>query len=211
MMSLVKKITFAVAVFTFAATLLSHDAFAQSIGVKGKIRAQNGNGIPNATITARQDGKDIKSVRANAKGDFEMPGLKPGVYNVIFDAVGYQLGLLQGVEVKSGMRDLGGNLILRDDQGNQVLVNGSVFYKEGVSLGGAKVEVARVNADGSTKKLTSIYTNIQGEFSFRQPEGSQKLRFTVKYKGAEAVKELDVDTGAIYRFAVTLDVSRTEK
>lgn len=211
MMSLVKKLTFAVAVLFFAATLLSSDAIAQSIGVKGKIRSQNGNGIPNASVTARQDGKDIKSVRANAKGDFELPGLKPGVYSVIFDADGYQLGLLQGVEVKSGMRDLGGNLILREDQGNQVLVNGSVFFKEGTSLGGAKVEIARINADGSTKKLTSVYTSIQGEFTFRQPQGSQKLRFTIKYKGAEAVKELDVDTAAIYRFAVTLDVSRTEK
>lgn len=211
MMSLVKKLTFAVAVLFFAATLLSSDAIAQSIGVKGKIRSQNGSGIPNASVTARQDGKDIKSVRANAKGDFELPGLKPGVYSVIFDADGYQLGLLQGVEVKSGMRDLGGNLILREDQGNQVLVNGSVFFKEGTSLGGAKVEIARINADGSTKKLTSVYTSIQGEFTFRQPQGSQKLRFTIKYKGAEAVKELDVDTAAIYRFAVTLDVSRTEK
>src|SRR5690606_28562132 len=150
--------------------------------------------------------KDIKTVRANAKGDFEMPGLKPGVYNVVFDADGFQLGLLQGVEVKTGMRDLGGNLVLRPDQGNQVLVNGSVFYKEGVSLGGAKVEIARVNADGSTKKLTSLYTDIRGEFAFRQEQGTQKLRFTIKYQGAEAVKELDVDTAAIYRFAVTLDV-----
>lgn len=206
-MSLFKQITF---LFVVAAAL-SSAAFAQATGVKGKIRSQSGNGIPNATITARQDGKDIKTVRANAKGDFEMPGLKPGVYNVIFDADGFQLGLLQGVEIKTGMRDLGGNLILRPDQGNQVLVNGSVFYKEGTSLGGAKVEIARVNADGSTKKLTSIYTDIRGEFAFRQEQGTQKLRFTIKYKGAEAIKELDVDTAAIYRFAVTLDVSRTEK
>lgn len=206
-MSLFKKIAF---IFVVAAAF-SSAVFAQATGVKGKIRSQNGNGIPNATITARQDGKDIKTVKANAKGDFEMPGLKPGVYNVIFDADGFQLGLLQGVEVKSGMRDLGGNLILRPDQGNQILVNGSVFYKEGTSLGGAKVEIARVNADGSTKKLTSVYTNIQGEFAFRQEQGTQKLRFTIKYKGAEAVKELDVDTAAIYRFAVTLDISRTEK
>lgn len=207
MMSLLKKTAF---LFVLAAAF-SSAAFAQATGVKGKIRSQNGNGIPNATVTARQDGKDIKTVRANAKGDFEMPGLKPGVYNVVFDADGFQLGLLQGVEVKTGMRDLGGNLVLRPDQGNQVLVNGSVFYKEGVSLGGAKVEIARVNADGSTKKLTSLYTDIRGEFAFRQEQGTQKLRFTIKYKGAEAVKELDVDTAAIYRFAVTLDVSRTEK
>ena len=38
------------------------------------------------------------------------------------------------------------------DQGHLVIVNGSIFYKEGTSLGGAKIEVERVNADGSTKK-----------------------------------------------------------
>ena len=35
--------------------------------------------------------------------------------------------------------------------------------------------------------------------------------FTVKFKGTESVKELNVDTAAVYRFALTLDISRTEK
>ncbi|MDI1241971.1 MAG: carboxypeptidase-like regulatory domain-containing protein [bacterium] len=192
--------------------LTSVSVLAQSGGVKGKVRANNGSGIANATVTARQFGKDIKTVRSDSKGVFQLAGLETGVYSLLFDADGYQSGLLQGVEVKGGnVRDLGERLILRPDQGNLIIVNGSIFYKEGTSLGGAKVEVELVNADGSTKRLTTLYTTIQGEFTYKRPEGAAKLRFKAKFKGAEGVKEVDVDTAAVYRFALTLDVSRTEK
>jgi len=195
------------------ALLLSFSAFAfaQSGGVKGKVRSNKGDGIPNATVTAKQFGKDVKTVRSDAKGSFHLGGLATGVYSLVFDADGYQSGLLQGVEVKSSVRDLGQGLILRPDQGNQVIINGSIFYKEGTSLGGAKIEIERMNADGSYKKLSTLYTNISGEFTFRQPQGSAKFRITAKFKGAEAVKEIEVSTAAIYRFALTLDISRTEK
>jgi hypothetical protein len=192
--------------------LAAISAFAQSGGVKGKVRSNKGTGIPNATVTAKQSGKDVKTVRADAKGTFQLAGLESGVYSLVFDADGFQSGLLQGVEVKNGnVRDLGEGLILRPDQGNQVIINGSIFYKEGTSLGGAKIEIARLNADGSYKKVSTLYTNISGEFTFRQPQAAAKFRITAKFKGAEAVKEIDVDTAAIYRFALTLDISRTEK
>jgi len=194
------------------ATLMAVSVFAQSGGVKGKVRSNKGSAVSNASVTARQSGKDIKTVRSDAKGVFQLTGLSTGVYSLVFDADGFQSGLLQGVEVKGGnVRDLGDRLILMPDQGFLVIVNGSVFYKEGTSLGGAKIEVERVNADGSTKKLTTLYTNIQGEFIYKQPQGAAKLRFTVKFKGTESVKEVDVDTAAVYRFALTLDISRSEK
>lgn len=187
-------------------------AFAQSGSVKGKVRSNRGNGIADATVTARQNGKDIKTVRSNAKGDFLLAGLSSGVYSLVFDADGFQSGLLQGVEVKNGdTRNLGDRLILMPDQGNQVIINGSVFYKEGTSLGGAKIEIERIGADGTSKKVTTLFTNIRGEFTFRQPQGSAKFRVTARYKGAEGVKEVEVDTAAIYRLAITLDISRTEK
>lgn len=195
----------------FTLLLLSGLVFAQSGGVKGKVKSNRGSGIPNATVTARQSGKDIKTVRADGKGSFQLTGLQSGVYSLVFDADGFQSGLLQGVEVKGGVRDLGDRLILFPDQGTMVIINGSIFYKEGTSLGGAKIEIERQNADGSWKKVTTLYTGIQGEFTFRQPEGAAKFRITAKYKGAEGVKEVEVDTAAIYRLAITLDVSRTEK
>jgi hypothetical protein len=185
--------------------------FAQG-GVKGKVRSRSGSGIANATVTARQDGKNIKTSRSNAKGEFVLSGLDSGVYSLVFDADGFQSGLYQGLEIKNGnTRNLGDGLVLMPDQGLQVIINGSVFYKEGTSLGGAKIEIERIDPDGTAKKVTSLYTSIGGEFTFRQPQGAAKFRITAKFKGAEATKEVEVNTAAIYRLAFTLDISRTEK
>ena len=192
-------------------TAASTFAIAQG-GVKGKVRARNGSAIPNTTITARQEGKDIKSAKSNSKGEFVLSGLQAGVYSLVFDADGFQSGLYQGLEIKNGdTRNLGDRLILMPDQGTQVIINGSVFYKEGTSLGGAKIDIERISPDGTAKKVTTVYTNISGEFTFRQPQGSAKYRITARYKGAEGTKEVEVDTAAIYRLAITLDISRTEK
>ena len=195
----------------FVALVIAVGALAQG-GVKGKVRSNKGIGIANATVTARQDGKDVKSTKSNSKGEFALSGLQTGVYSLVFDADGFQSGLYQGLEIKNGdTRNLGDRLILMPDQGTQVIVNGSVFYKEGTSLGGAKVDIERVNADGTTKKVTTLYTNIRGEFTFRQPQGSAKFRITARFKGAEGSKEVEVGTAAIYRLAITLDISRTQK
>src|SRR5690606_24930609 len=142
----------------FASLLFSADSFAQSGGIKGKVRNMRGSGIPNAAVTVRQSGKDIKTARADRKGNFTMSGLATGTYNVVFEADGYASGLLTNVEVKNKVRDLGSRLILSVDQGSQVIIRGSVLYREGASLGGAKVELHRLNADGSTKKLSTAYT-----------------------------------------------------
>ena len=53
-------------------------------------------------------------------------------------------------------------------------------------------------------------TNIYGEFSFRQPEGAATYRLTAKYKNHTASKDIEVDNAAIYRLAISLDVSRQE-
>lgn len=200
--------------FLFATILifLVSLATAAQTGVKGRVKSNAGDPIPNATVTARQQGKDIKTTRTDSKGRFQLDGLAPGVYSFVFDADGFGSGLLQGVEVKSGnVRDLGERLILFPDRGLQVIVNGSVFYKEGTSLGGAKVDIEEIAADGSAKKLATVYTNVSGEFTYRRPQGQAKLRITARFRNAEASKILDVGTAAIYRLALTLDISRTEK
>ena len=185
---------------------------AQSGGLKGKVRTKAGKGIANAEVIARRNGKDMKSARADAKGNFLIDGLDSGFYTVVFDAAGYSSGVLYNVEVKKKkLRDLGDRLILSVDQGTQVIVKGSVFYREGTSITGAKVEIERVNADGSTKNLGSGSTNISGEFTFRQPQEKSKLRITAKFKGVAATKEIEVDNAAIYRLAITLDISKAEK
>lgn len=187
-------------------------AFAQTGGIKGVVRNMRGSGIPAATITVRLNGDDIKTATANNKGEFVLTGLNKGTYNVVFEARGYASGVLYNVVVKgNGVANLGDRLILSADQGSLVIIKGSIFYKEGTSVTGAKVDLERVNPDGSVKRLATATTNFSGEFTFRQPEGAAKLRITAKYNSSTKSKDLEVAEPAIYRLSIILDVSRTEK
>ena len=202
-----RSITFLfTAIFAFAGV-----AFAQSGGVKGKVKAPNGNGIANASIIIVQDGKEVKTATTNGKGEFKISGLSEGKYNVSFDANGYSSGTLHGVEIKKGIRDLGDRLILSLDRGNFVFVQGSVFFKEGSSVTGAKIQLEQVNSDGSTKSIASSFSNSSGEFGFRRPPGNTKYRVTAKLKGISASKDVDIEEAAIYRVALTLDMSRNDR
>lgn len=200
--------------FSFLAMLLTvvsaSAAFAQT-GIKGKVKNNRGDGIPGATVTIRKDGKDLKSVKADNKGSFTMTGVSNGTYNVVFEANGYSPGVLFNVEVKDGVRDLGGRLFLTADQGNQVIIRGSIFFKEGTSLTGAKVELREITADGVSKVLATANTTISGDFTFRRPVSTTKYRVTATFKGVSGSKEIEVDNPAIYRTAITLDISRNER
>jgi hypothetical protein len=181
-------------------------------GVKGIVRQPSGAPIPRATIIARQSDKEVKSVTSDEKGRFMMDGLKAGTYSFVFDADGFERGMLQGIVVKEKkIVDLGDRLILRRDRGQSIIINGSIFFKEGTSLPGAKILIEELVNDGTSVKLTTLYTNMSGEFTYLLPERKRKLKFTASYKGATGSKELEVDTAAVYRFAITLDVSQGQK
>lgn len=181
-------------------------------GAKGKVRDPKGNGLSGVTVTARQDGNDIKSVKSDNKGNFQISGLKPGVYNFAFEKTGYSLGVKFNVEIKNGsIVDLGDRLILQVDRGTLVLIQGSVFNQDGRSVSGAKVELERINSDGSTKKLGTAYTNISGEFAFRQPDGRGRFRVTATARGVSGAKEIEVEGAAIYRTAITLNFADKEE
>ena len=198
--------------FLFAFCLLPF-AFSQDTGgVKGKVRNVRGSAIADATVTARKDGRDIRSATTNAKGDFVLDGLKSGLYNLVFEAKRYASGVLYNIEVKKGkISNLNDRLILSTDQGSLVIVKGSIFFKDGTSVIGAEVTLERVNSDGSARRLGTSMTNISGEFTFRQPEGSAKLRVTAKFEGTTGSKEIEVSEPAIYRLSIILDRLRIEK
>lgn len=199
--SLLFAIIFALAAF----------AIGQPGGIKGKVKAPNGKGIPNASIVVWKDGKEIKSATADGKGEFSITGLSADKYNIVFQADGYSTGTLHGIEIKSGVQNLGDRLVLSLDRGNFVFVQGAVFFKEGSSVTGAKVELEQINEDGSTKSLASTYSNTQGEFSFRRPPGMVKYRVTAKLKGSSASKDVQVEEIAAYRVSLRLDMSRDDR
>ncbi len=193
-----------------AGFLLLSSASAQSTGgAKGKVRNLNDQGIPNATISARQKGVDIKSTKSDAKGTFVLDGLEPGIYNLAFEARGYSAAVQYNVEIKKGnIRDLGDRLILMVDRGSRVIIRGSVFFKDGYIANGAKIIIERVNGDGSVKKLGETGTDAQGEFNFSQPEGLAKIRIKAAFKDGKAVKDVEVDSPMVYRTALSLDIER---
>ncbi len=181
-------------------------------GAKGKVRNLNDEAIPNASISARQKGVDLKSTKSDAKGNFVLDGLAPGLYNLAFEARGYSAAVQYNVEIKKGkVRDLGDRLILLVDRGSRVIIRGSVFFKDGFIANGAKVVIERVNGDGSVRKLGETGTDYRGEFNFSQPEGSAKFRIKATFKDGKAVKDIDVDSAMVYRTALNLDIERPEK
>ena len=182
--------------------------FAQSGGIKGKVRNPKDQALPNITITVRRDGKDLKSAKTDGKGKFEIGGLSAGLYNVVFEGKGYSAGLLTNVEVKDKVRELPDRLILTVDKGTQTIINGSVFNQDGRSVTGAEIKLERVKSDGSTEKIAESYSSVSGEFTFRQPEGAARFRVTAKFKDATAAKEIEVESAAIYRLAITLELPK---
>jgi hypothetical protein len=198
--------------FVLIAAFSSAAAFAQDTGgIKGKVRTTRGDGISGVTITARQNGEDVKTVTSDNGGKFLLNNLKTGIYNIVFTKNGYSSGLMYNVEIRKGkVGDLGDKLILTVDQGTQVIIKGSVFNEDGRSVSGAEVKIERISGNGSVQKIGSIYTNVSGEFTFRQPEGAAKFRVTASAKGASASKEVEVSGAAIYRLAINLEI-RNEK
>jgi hypothetical protein len=189
------------------ASLFAAAAIAQNTGgVKGKVRTTKGSGIGGATVTARKKGVDVKSTKANSSGEFVLDGLETGRYNVVFEAPGFSSGVLYNVEInKNKTSDLGDRLILTPDQGNQIILKGSVFDKQGFSVPGAKIEIEKVGADGTKRSIGNTFTSVSGEFTFR-PESAAKLRVTATYKGVIESKEITVEEPAIYRLAISLDL-----
>lgn len=192
--------------FTF---LLSISVFAQNNGgVKGRIRSMQGNALADVKITVKQDDKDIKTATTDRKGEFVISNLKEGKYSFTFTKTGFVQGTLNNVEVKKNkVRDLGDKLALDIDQGTLVIIEGSVFNEDGRSIYGAIIDIARVNQDGSLKKLKTISSSESGQFTFRFTEGTATFRITASARGKSVSKDVSVDSAAIYRVALTLDLN----
>jgi Cna protein B-type domain. len=187
--------------------------FAQETGgVKGKVRTTRGVGIPDATVTARQKGQDIKTVKTDSAGNFVLDGLEEGLYNLVFTKNGYSSGTLYNVEVKKKkVRDLGPRLILTSDQGTMVILRGSVFNQDGFGIPGVKIEIEKISENGSKRKIGSGYSREGGEFTFRFPEEIATYRVTASFKGVSASKDVTVEGAAVYGVAVTLELPKQEK
>lgn len=181
-------------------------AFAQSSGVKGRVRNVDYKSIPNVEVTARVNGKVVRSTKSDKQGRFTL-ALEPGTYNIAFDAKGYGTGVKYDVKVKENdFRDLGSNLLMTRDQGSLILVKGIVFDKDNLSVEQAAVDLYEIRSDGSTRKVQTVYTNRAGEFEFNGVMNVSKVRVTASASGATGSNEIDTDSPQVYRTVIKLPI-----
>ena len=171
--------------------------------MRGKVRMTNGDSISGVRVEAQQEEKSIASTRTDGKGEFQLAGLKPGIYDFVFTKDGLAQGILPRVEVKAGEISKLTRLVMAIDQGTLAIVRGSVFDANGRSVYGAKVEIFKISA--GEKKVAQIFSSQSGEFTFRLPPAEARYRVAVTIDGAErGSQELEVNGAQVYRVAVSL-------
>jgi Carboxypeptidase regulatory-like domain len=173
--------------------------------IKGKVRVETGTPA-GVSVAIREGEREIGHVVTEKNGDFVITKLKPGLYGLTFRKPGLSVGTIESIEVKAGKtRSLGDRLILTIDEGSIAFIRGSVFSSEGRSVPGAKVELSRIQDDGSGKKIDGRVTNETGQFVFRLTPDTAKYRVSVKVEGREAIsQEVAIEGAAVYRVALSL-------
>lgn len=187
-----------------AATTLAQDRSTGSI--KGKVRTKGQGGTAEVTIIVRQSDREVAHASTNRKGEFQINGLAPGVYGLTFRKPGLSVGTLEDVQVKAGKtNELPDRLILTVNEASVAKLGGSVFNEVGFSVPNVRVELARLEPDGTTKKLDGRLTNESGQFIFRLSPEKATYRVTIKAEGVEAqTKDVEIDGALVYRVAFTI-------
>ena len=195
----------------FVALLLSAACAAQkgarptTGGVKGKVKVDAGHTAGGVRVAAQRGEEEVARAETDAKGNYELSGLAPGLYTLTFRKAGLKTAQHREVEVRAGkVKSLGDKVFLPVDEGAIAFVRGSVFDEGGRSVPGARVEIARVGADGSARKVDGRVTTETGAFSFRLAPETARYRVTAKANGREATKEVEVEGAMVYRVALSL-------
>ena len=174
--------------------------------ITGRVKVAPGATPAGVAVSVRRGDEEVARHETNAKGEFEFQGLAPGRYGLTLRKAGLEVGRMEDVEVRAGKTlALKDRLYLPIDDGAIAHIRGSVFDANGRSANGIKVELARVEADGSVRKLDDRLSNSTGSFAFRLPPQPAHYRVTAKADGADPVsEELNIDGAAIYRVALSL-------
>jgi hypothetical protein len=174
-------------------------------GIAGRVRVPSGQSAADISVRVRRGDEEVAQTTTNSKGEFELQGLAPGRYGMTLRKPGLEVGRTEDLEVRAGKTlSLKSNLFLGIDEGSIAHLRGSVFTSEGRGVGGAKVELSRIEENGSLRKLDDRVANGYGMFAFRLPPGRARYRVTAKANGMEGAQEVEIDGAAIFRVAVTL-------
>ena len=172
--------------------------------IKGKVRVETGT-PGGVTVVVRRGETEVTRSTTDKSGEFLVSRLTPGMYGLTFRKPGLSIGSIEDVEVKAGKtRSLGDRLILTIDEGSIAFLSGSVFTADGRSVPNAKVELALILEDGSTKKIDARITTETGSFKFRLGPEPAKYRVSVKTNSEPVTKDVEIDGAAVYRVALSL-------
>ena len=194
------------AVALLTALLLAAASLAQDRAtgtIKGKVGVVTGT-PSGVLVLIRQGEREVTRVETDKNGAFQLR-VPPGTYGLTFRKPGLSVGTIENVEVKAGKtRSLGDRLILTIDEGSIAFIRGSVFSREGRIAAGVPVELAKIQEDGSLRKIDGRISNETGSFVFRLTPDIAKYRLTAKFKGLEPVsRDVEVNGPAIYRIALS--------
>lgn len=189
-------------------SLLAGTAFAQDRttgGIKGKVRVETGT-PGGVSVIVRQGEREVTHGVTDKNGEFAISRLAPGRYGVTLRKPGLSVGTIEDVEVKAGKtRSLGDRLVLSIDEGSIAFIRGSVFNQDDRSVANVRIELAKIEDDGTARKIDGRVTNEIGAFVFRLTPAAAKYRITAKPNGADPVsKDVEIDGAAVYRIALSI-------
>jgi hypothetical protein len=181
-------------------------------GIKGKVRVETGR-PGGVAVIVRQGEREVARGVTDKNGEFVVARLAPGRYGVTLRKQGLSVGSLEDVEVKAGKtRSLGSRLVLSIDEGSIAFIRGSVFNQNDRSVPNVRIELARIEDDGTARKIDGRVTNEIGSFVFRLSPEVAKYRVTAKPNGGEPVsKDVEIDGAAIYRVALSIKPAENSK
>ncbi|HSS20650.1 MAG TPA: carboxypeptidase-like regulatory domain-containing protein [Pyrinomonadaceae bacterium] len=193
----------AIAVFFSAGSVFAQDRGTGSI--KGKVRVTAGT-PDGVAIIIKEGDREVAHGVSGKNGDFEISHLAPARYSATFRKPGLSVGTIADIEVKAGKtRSLGDRLVLNIDEGSIAFIKGVVFNQYDRSAPGVRIELARIEGDGTTRKIDSGVSNETGSFTFRLVPDPAKYRITAKPGNGDPVsRDVEIDGAAIYRTALSL-------
>lgn len=188
--------------------LAAGTAFAQSSstgGIKGKVRVKGQGPTAGVAVSVRQNDREVANAVSDAKGEFLIEGLAPGIYGLTFRKTGLSLATLDNIEVKAKKNtQLSDRLVLTTNEAADARLWSSVFNEGGFSMRGVRIELARLD-NGTPKKIDGRLTNESGQAVFRLSPDKAMYRVTVRVDGAEPqTKDVEIDGAMVYRVAFTI-------
>lgn len=174
--------------------------------IKGKVGVEGRSTPEGVTVIVQQGEREVKRVETDRKGEFVVPHLAAGMYEITLRKSGLNVVTLEKIEVRAGKtRSLPERLFMAVDPGSLAILRGSVFNEAGRSVRGARVELALIRPDGSTRKLDGRISNETGFFVFRLLPERARYLITVKADGLETkTQEVEVEGAARTNIAINL-------